>query len=234
MPICAIIQTTCSSAQNPWLVSNWLVSKCVCKESQKQVWGSFRDRGEAAISRHRPLWPMGNIDNTIMWKNDIECWTFLNKYRSKILHKSDEKVTSSSFQVSIFFWMITPCGLSCPHGVIGSPMPCPRLPNPYCDAMIASEIRRSACWTLEYSYIHIYIYMKVTHCHKCHWSFMSAKAGTDRCLFLFDIVMCTRWQCQTTLRFFFSFLFVWFFTSNNTRRARRAQWRWPGASASLW
>lgn len=54
-------------------------------------------------------------------------------------------------------------------------------------------------------HIYIYIYMKVTHCHKCHWSFMSAKAGTDRCLFLFDIVMCTRWQCQTTLRFFFLF-----------------------------
>lgn len=177
MPICAIIQTTCSSAQNPWLVSNWLVSKCVCKESQKQVWGSFRDRGEAAISRHRPLWPMGNIDNTIMWKNDIECWTFLNKYRSKILHKSDEKVTSSSFQVSIFFWMITPCGLSCP-------MPCPRLPNPYCDAMIASEIRRSACWTLEYSYIHIYIWRWRTVINATGHLWAQRQAQTDVCFCL--------------------------------------------------
>lgn len=54
-------------------------------------------------------------------------------------------------------------------------------------------------------FIYTYIYMKVTHCHKCHCSFMSAKAGTDRCLFLFDIVMCTWWQCQTTLWFFFLF-----------------------------
>lgn len=156
MPICAIIQTTCSSAQNPWLVSNWLVSKCVCKESQKQVWGSFQDRGEAAISGHRPLWPMGNIDNTIMWKNDIECWTFLNKYRSKILHKSDEKVTSSSFQVSIFFWMITPCGHGSPHGVIGSPMPSP-------DSLTLTVMQwlpqRSGDQHTEHWNIHIYIYI---------------------------------------------------------------------------